>query len=150
MDNDEKWMNAALEEARKAFAHGDVPIGAVVVLHDQVIGRGHNRRVVDADPLAHAEIVAIQDAAQTLGNWRLDGASLYVTLEPCPMCAGAMVQARIQELVYAAADPKTGAARSCYQLCDDKRMPHRLAVRYGICHTASREMLASFFAQHRK
>ena len=150
MSDDERWMQTALEEAQKALEHQDVPIGAVVVLNHKIIGKGHNRRVIDDDPLAHAEMLAIRDAAKTLGHWRLDGATIYVTLEPCPMCAGALVQTRLQKVVWAADDPKAGAARSRYQLCDDRRMPHRLEIQYGLCHGASRELLASFFAQRRK
>lgn len=148
--HDERWMNAALNEARLALEAGEIPIGAVVVHNDRIIGRGHNRRLLDANPLAHAEVLALQDAAATLGSWRLDGATIYVTLEPCPMCAGAITQARIARLVYASAEPKTGAARSKYQLCDDPRMPHRLAIHHGLCEKAAAELLTSFFSKRRK
>ena len=148
--NDERWMNAALDEARLAFDLGEIPVGAVVVLDDQIIGRGHNRRAIDDAPLAHAEIIALQNAARALGSWRLDRATLYVTLEPCPMCAGAITQARIQRLVFGAYETKTGAVRSMYQLCDDPRMPHRLAITAGLCEAACSELLTSFFTQRRK
>lgn len=147
---DERWMNAALDEAHSAFLEGEVPIGAVIVVDDQIVGRGHNRRVIDNDPLAHAEMQALQDAARTLKNWRLDDATMYVTLEPCPMCAGALTQARVKRLVFAAHEPKTGAVRSVYQLCDDPRAPHRLAVRSGVCKEESAALLRKFFERRRK
>lgn len=147
---DERWMNAALDEAHVAFAQGDVPVGAVLVVGETIVGRGHNRRVADNDPLAHAEIQALHDAAKNTHSWRLDDATMYVTLEPCPMCAGAMTQARIKRVVFAAHEPKTGAARSVYQLCDDPRAPHRLAVHSGICKEQSAALLRKFFLQRRE
>jgi len=150
MCNDERWMKAALDEAYIAFSLGEVPIGAVIVQDDQIIGRGHNRRIVDADPLAHAEVIALRDAAAALGTWRLDDATMYVTLEPCPMCAGALVQSRMSCVVYGAHEPKSGAIRSLYQLCDDPRAAHQLAVRSGVCEEEARALMHTFFAQRRK
>lgn len=147
---DERWMTAALTEARFALELGEIPVGAVVVLDDRIIGRGHNRRQIDHDPLAHAEMLALKDAALTLGSWRLDKATIYVTLEPCPMCAGAINQARISRLVFGAYEPKTGAVRSKYQLCDDPRSPHKLAISAGICESSASQLLTSFFSQRRK
>lgn len=150
MCNDKRWMNAALDEAHLAFSLGEIPIGAVVVLNDEIIGRGHNRRVLDADPMAHAEIVALRAAAQTLGHWRMDDATMYVTLEPCPMCAGTLVQARVARLVFGAHEPRSGAVRSMYQLCDDPRTTHQLAVHSGVCEEESRALLQKFFRQRRE
>lgn len=148
--DDEHWMAEALSEADVAARHGDVPVGAVVVYDGRVIGRGHNRRVVDDDPLAHAEVLALRDAAQTLGSWRLDGATLYVTLEPCPMCAGALVQARVATLVYGTDDVRGGAVRSLYQVCDDRRQTHRMTIRHGVAQRACAERLRSFFQATRQ
>lgn len=145
----ERWMQHALNEASLALKHDDVPIGAVVVANEAIIGRGHNRRAIDNDPLAHAEVLALRQAAQTRGSWRLDDVTLYVTLEPCPMCAGALVQARVAEVVYALADPRGGAVRSLYQICDDRRQAHRLRVVQGPCEDASQQLLHSFFRQKR-
>ncbi len=145
MNEDVRFMRVALQEADRAAEHGDVPVGAVVVLDGVVIGRGRNQRVLDDDPMAHAEVVALRDAASTLGHWRLDGATLYVTLEPCPMCAGALVQSRLRAVVYGAADPKGGAVRSLYQLCDDRRQLHRLHVRTGVLEDACAQRLRQFF-----
>src|SRR4051812_3732185 len=120
-------MLLAIEQARLALAHDEVPIGAVVYHgpSGQVIGRGHNRRILDHDPTAHAEIIAIREAAGVLGDWRLEETVLAVTLEPCPMCAGAIVNARVPRLVYGCADPKAGAVRTLMRLCDDPRLNHR-------------------------
>jgi tRNA(adenine34) deaminase len=121
-------MQEALAEADAAAAHSDVPIGAVVVRNGTVIGRGHNRREVDQDPTAHAEVLALRQAAATLGRWRLDGCTLYVTLEPCTMCAGALVLARIDRLVYGADDPKAGAVGALYDIPRDPRLNHLVEV----------------------
>lgn len=150
MCNDERWMKTALDEAHVAFSLGEIPIGAVIVKDDRIIGRGHNRRVLDADPMAHAEIVALRAAASLLGHWRLDGATMYVTLEPCAMCAGALVQARLKQVIFGAHEPKSGAVRSMYQLCDDPRATHQLAVRSGVCEEESRALLHMFFTQRRE
>ena len=146
----EELMAEALVEARLAVAHDDVPVGAVVVDADgRIVGRGHNRREVDGDPTAHAEVVAIREAAATLGGWRLDGCTLLVTLEPCTMCAGAIVQSRIATLVYGADDAKAGAVVSLFDTVRDPRLPHTPAVVRGISAEASSELLREFFAQRR-
>ena len=146
----EELMAEALVEARLAVAHDDVPVGAVVVDADgRIVGRGHNRREVDGDPTAHAEVVAIREAATTLGGWRLDGCTLAVTLEPCTMCAGAIVQSRIATLVYGADDAKAGAVVSLFDTVRDPRLPHTPAVVRGISAEASSELLREFFAQRR-
>ena len=146
----EELMAEALVEARLAVAHDDVPVGAVVVDADgRIVGRGHNRREVDGDPTAHAEVVAIREAAATLGGWRLDGCTLAVTLEPCTMCAGAIVQARVATLVYGADDAKAGAVVSLFDTVRDPRLPHTPAVVRGISTEASSELLREFFAQRR-
>lgn len=145
-----KYMQEAILEARKAFSKGEVPIGAVVVLNDKIIGRGHNFREGLKDPTAHAEILAIRDAAQRLGSWRLTGASLYVTLEPCPMCAGAIVNARVQKLIYGAFDLKAGAVSSLMNLVQDRRLNHHVEVMDGICHEECAQLLQEFFRQLRR
>ena len=144
-----RYMDLALEEARLAAEHGDVPVGAVVIHGGEVIARGHNRREVDQDPTAHAEILALQAAAEVLGSWRLSGASLYVTLEPCPMCAGALVNARVDHVIYGCTDPKAGAVRTFYALCEDPRLNHRVQVTRGVRAEACAEVLKDFFARLR-
>ncbi len=145
-----KYMQEAILEARKAFSKNEVPIGAVVVLNNKIIGRGHNRREELGDPTAHAEMLAIRDAAQRLGKWRLTGASLYVTLEPCPMCAGAIVNARVQKLIYGAFDLKAGAVSSLMNLVQDRRLNHYVEVMDGICHEECAQLLQEFFQQLRR
>lgn len=140
-----KYMLEAIAEAELALASGEVPIGAVVVWDGKIIGRGHNRREQWKDPTAHAEILAIKEAAQYLGQWRLTNASLYVTLEPCPMCAGAIVNARIKTLVFGAYDPKAGAVSSLMNLVQDKRLNHFVEVYDGICQNECRQLLQDFF-----
>ncbi len=142
-------MREALAEAALAPAHGDVPVGAVAVLDGTVIGRGHNRREADADPTAHAEMLALREAARVLGSWRLAGVTLYCTLEPCPMCAGAMVVARLSRLVYGADDPKAGAAGSVVELLRDPRFNHRVAVTRGVLAEEAQALLERFFASLR-
>ena len=144
-----KFMLEALAEAKLALDIGEVPIGAVVVLDGQIIGRGHNRREFGNDPTAHAEIIAIREAAKHLGKWRLTNATLYVTLEPCPMCAGAIVNSRLQRLVFGAYDPKAGAATSLMNLVQDKRLNHFVEVYDGICQRECSELLQSFFRELR-
>jgi tRNA(adenine34) deaminase len=144
--NNETWMRAALVEGEKALEHGDVPVGAVAVCDGVIIGRGYNRKEVAADPIAHAEMIALQEAARTLGGWRLVGVTLYCTLEPCPMCAGAMVSARLPRLVYGADDPKAGAAGSVVELLRDPRFNHQVAVTRGVLAEESQTLLARFFA----
>jgi tRNA(adenine34) deaminase len=145
----EEAMREALALARDAGARGEVPVGAVAVLGDAVVGRGANARESARDPTAHAELLAIQDAARTLGRWRLSGVTLYVTLEPCAMCAGAMVLARIDRLVYAAADPKAGAAGSLMDLTTDARLNHRFPVERGLLAEEAGDLLRAFFRARR-
>ncbi len=142
-------MGEALALAREALDLGEVPVGAVVVVDGGVVGEGFNRREVDQDPLAHAELVAIRAACATLGRWRLDDATLYCTLEPCVMCAGALVQARVGRLVFGATDPKYGAVGSQFDLPRDPRLNHRVAVSGGIEATPCRSLLDEFFANLR-
>jgi len=146
---DEVWMRLALDEAADAERLGEVPIGAVVVLGEKVIGRGHNRVRTERDPTAHAEIVALRDAARFLDNYRLTGTTLYVTIEPCPMCAGALVNARVARLVYGAADPRAGAVTTLFQICTDPRLNHRVEIRGGVLEAECREMIQSFFQRKR-
>lgn len=143
------FMRLALAEARQAFAAGEVPIGAVVVKDGEVLAAAHNRRETWADPTAHAEILALREAGAKLGTWRLSGATLYVTLEPCPMCAGAMVQARIEQLVFAAADPKGGGVVSLLDIVQEPRFNHRVKVRQGILADEAADLLKEFFRQRR-
>jgi tRNA(adenine34) deaminase len=147
----EQAMVAAIEQARAAEAIGEVPIGAVVI-HDptgRIVGSGYNRRIVDRDPTAHAEILALREAGQTIGAWRLVDCTLAVTLEPCPMCAGAIVNARVPRLVYGCDDPKAGAVRSLFTLCEDPRLNHRVAVTSGVLADECAAMLTGFFRAQR-
>ena len=146
---DEEAMALALAEARAAVSHGDVPVGAVAVESGQVLSRRHNERELRGDPTAHAEILALQDAASVLGTWRLDSVSLVVNLEPCAMCAGALVAARVARLVFGAADPKAGACGSLYNLCADPRLNHEVEVVPGVRSEESTGLLTSFFADRR-
>lgn len=143
--NDVFYMRLALDEARRALATGDVPVGAVAVRAGQVIGRGHNRREADADPVAHAEIIAIRQAAQALGAWRLDDVTLYCTLEPCCMCAGAMLLARLPRLVYGAVDSKAGCAGSVLDILRSPRFNHQVDVFAGVCADEAAALLSDFF-----
>jgi tRNA(adenine34) deaminase len=147
--SDVSFMQAALEEGKAAAARGEVPVGAVVVAEDKIAGRGGNRTITDCDPTAHAEIVALRDAAKVVGNYRLLGATLYVTIEPCAMCAGAMVQARIARLVYGADDPKGGAVRSCFAVLDHPQMNHYVEVASGVLAEEAAALLRDFFAARR-
>ena len=142
-------MEVALDEAAAARSHGDVPIGAVVLVDGEVIARRHNERELTGDPTAHAEVLALRDAARALGTWRLERATLVVTLEPCPMCAGALVAARVGRLVFGAADPKAGACGSLYNLCADPRLNHELPVEPGVAADRCSSLLTSFFAARR-
>lgn len=146
---DEKFMREALDLARRAEAAGEVPVGAVLVYDGQVVGRGWNRPITTHDPAAHAEILAIREAASALGNYRLVDTSIYVTLEPCPMCAGALVHARVARLVYGAADPKAGAAGSVFNLVQSGVLNHRLEVEPGVLATECGTLLKDFFARCR-
>jgi tRNA(adenine34) deaminase len=147
---DETYMRVALGEARLAAEEGEVPIGAIVVCDGAVIARAHNRRENDRDPTAHAELLAIREAAGKLGRWRLSECTVYATLEPCPMCAGAMHQARIARLVYGAPDPKAGAVGTLYDLSDDDRLNHRFDVTTGILAEESAGLLREFFGRLRR
>jgi tRNA(adenine34) deaminase len=149
MISDREAMEAALDEARKAAEAGEVPIGAIAVCGDRIVGRGQNRVLRDNDPTAHAEIVAVREAAVALGNYRLNGCTLYVTLEPCAMCAGAMIHARIDRLVYAAADPKAGAAGSVLSVLNHPRLNHQMQIEQGILAEESGDLLRSFFRERR-
>lgn len=142
-------MAAALAEGRSAIAHGDVPVGAVVVRNGHIVGRGHNRREVDADPTAHAEVLALRDASRALGRWRLSDCALYVALEPCAMCAGAVVLARIALVIFASPDEKAGAVRSVAELFDHPNLNHRPRWRVGARRTEAEALLADFFAARR-
>jgi tRNA(adenine34) deaminase len=144
-----KYMQEAIAEAKLALAAGEVPVGAVVVLDGEIVGRGHNRREQLQDPTAHAEIMAIRAAAERLKRWRLTGASIYVTLEPCPMCAGAIVNSRLDTLVFGAYDAKAGAVVSLMNLVQDERLNHSLQVYDGICQEECAELLRNFFLELR-
>jgi tRNA(adenine34) deaminase len=146
---DEHWMSIALQEAAAAAAEGDVPVGAVVVIEDRIVGRGRNRREIDRDPTAHAEIVALRAASRALGQWRVEG-TLVVTQEPCPMCAGALVNARVARIVYGCPNPKAGAVTTLYQLVSDPRLNHRLAVTSGVRAAECAAVLQQFFAELRR
>jgi len=148
--SDESFMRLALREAAQAAAAGEVPIGAVIVRDGEVVGRGRNRREELADPTAHAEVLAIRDAARHIGDWRLEGTTLYVTVEPCPMCAGAIVLARVPEVVYGVPDPKAGAAGTLLNLLQDDRLNHRAQVRAGVLAEECREALQRFFGGLRR
>ena len=143
--SDEDWMVLALREAEKAFEEDEVPVGAVVVLKGRLIGRGHNLRERLNDPTAHAEIIALSAAADGLGSWRLEGATMYVTLEPCPMCAGALVNARVARLVFGAFDPKAGACGSLFDIPGDPRLNHRVEVSGGVLAAEGGALLTSYF-----
>ncbi|OPX22617.1 MAG: tRNA-specific adenosine deaminase [Planctomycetales bacterium 4484_123] len=151
-DNDDAaaLMRLALAQARLAEAAGDVPIGAVIARDGKVIAAAHNRRIIDADPTAHAEILAIRAAARVIGDWRLTGCTLAVTLEPCPMCAGAIVLARIERLIYGPADPKAGAVDTLYRLCSDDRLNHRVEVMGGVLAEPCGRLLSDFFRRQRQ
>lgn len=146
---DERWMEEALRLAQAAEAAGEVPVGAVVVCEGEIVGRGHNRNLLDQDPTAHAEIVALREAARAQGNHRLTRCDLYVTIEPCAMCAGAMVHARIRRLVYGAADAKGGAVKSVFQVLAEPRLNHAVEVTGGVLAERSAAMLQAFFRARR-
>ncbi len=147
--SDEKYMRLALAEARSALEHDDVPIGAVIVRNGAVIARAHNQRELLEDPTAHAEIIALTQAGAALGSWRLAGCAMYVTLEPCVMCAGALVLARLERLVYGAADPKAGACASLYRILEDERLNHRVPVLAGVLAGECGDLLREFFRARR-
>jgi len=147
--DDAALMDLALEEARLAAAEGEVPVGAVIVVDGRVVARAHNRRQGDADPSAHAELLALRAACAAAGSWRLPGAQVVVTLEPCPMCAGALVAARVDRVVFGAPDPKAGACGSLYNLGADPRLPHEFAVQGGVRAEECAALLTDFFAERR-
>ncbi len=146
----EHFMQIALEEAQQALLENEVPIGAVIVHDGRVIARAHNQREQLRDPTAHAEMIALTQAAESRQSWRLDGCTLYVTLEPCPMCAGAIVQARLPTLVYGAADPKAGAVHTLYHLLDDRRLNHRAEIVAGVLAEPCARILSQFFQEQRR
>jgi tRNA(adenine34) deaminase len=147
--NDIEYMHLAIAQAEAAALRGEVPVGAIVVLEDRILAVAGNRTITDCDPTAHAEIVAMREAAHKAGNYRLTGASLYVTVEPCAMCAGALVQARIARLIYGADEPKGGAVRTCMQVLDAPALNHRVEVVSGVLAGESVQLLQSFFSARR-
>jgi tRNA(adenine34) deaminase len=146
---DDEAMAIALREGAAATAHGDVPVGALVLMNGKVVSQRHNERELTGDPTAHAELLAMRDAAAATGSWRLSGATVVVTLEPCPMCAGALVASRVDRVVFGAADPKAGACGSLYNLCDDPRLNHRVGVTHGVMAAEAGALLSAFFAERR-
>lgn len=147
--DDSYWMQLALQEAQAAAQHDDVPVGAVVVRNSEVIATGRNQRELYQDPTAHAEMIAIRAAAAVIGHWRLEGVTLYCTLEPCAMCAGAMVLARLPRLVFATTDPKAGAGGSVMNIIDDPRLNHRVEVTQGVLREEAAQLLVDFFKRLR-
>jgi tRNA(adenine34) deaminase len=148
--NDELWMEEALREAQRAAILGEVPVGAVVVCDGHVVGRGSNRPISDSDPTAHAEVIALREAGKTIGNYRLGGCELYVTVEPCAMCAGAITHARVKRLIYGADDPKAGAVTSVLRALNAADTNHKVEVTAGVLAGRAMEMLQSFFRERRK
>jgi tRNA(adenine34) deaminase len=149
MDADIQFMQQALAEARDAATAGEVPIGAVLVHDGAILSRSGNRTIRDCDPTAHAEIVVLREAARLLGNYRLAGTTLYITIEPCSMCAGAIIQARVPRLVYGADDPKGGAVRSCFEILSNSRLNHQVEVTSGVLAVDCAAILQTFFAERR-
>jgi tRNA(adenine34) deaminase len=150
MENEETYMKLAIEEAKKARSIGEVPIGAIIVLDGEIIAKGSNRRETEQNATAHAEIIAIQEACRKLGTWRLENAELYVTLEPCPMCSGAIILSRIKKVVYGASDPKAGCAGTLMNLLTDTRFNHRSEVVSGILAEECGQLLSQFFRDLRR
>jgi tRNA(adenine34) deaminase len=146
---DEIWMEEALREAARALACGEVPVGAVVIANDRIVGRGSNRSILGNDPTAHAEIVALREAGQTLGNYRLGDCELYVTIEPCAMCAGAIMHARVKRLIFGASDPKAGAVGSVMSVINHPQLNHTLEVSAGVLAARCQEMVQAFFREKR-
>jgi tRNA(adenine34) deaminase len=146
---DQEWMRLALEQAHLAAQAGEVPVGAVVIKNGEILGRGHNRTLLENDPTGHAEIIALREAAARLGNYRLNGCEMYATIEPCAMCAGAMIHARLARLVYGAADPKAGAAGSVVQVLNHPRLNHKVDVTFGVLEQECSEVLKRFFRERR-
>jgi len=150
LPSDEVWMEEALRAAQLALEAGEVPVGAVVVCDGKIVGRGWNRNITDCDPTAHAEIVALREAGANIGNHRLGGCELFATIEPCAMCAGAVVHARLLRLVYGTGDPKAGAVQSVMRVLNHPQLNHRVDVRSGVLASRSAELLQEFFRQRRK
>ena len=148
-NSDELWMEEALREAQRALEAGEVPIGAVVVLNGKIVGRGSNRNISDSDPTAHAEVLALRQAGARVGNHRLGDCELFATIEPCPMCAGAMVHARLKRLIYGAQDPKAGAVTSVMEVLNHPKLNHRMEVIAGVLAGRSAELLQEFFRSRR-
>lgn len=149
MDRDEKYMKEAIKQAKKAYSLGEVPIGCVIVYEDKIIGRGYNRRNTDKNTLAHAEITAINKASKKMGDWRLEGCTLYVTLEPCQMCAGAIVQARITEVVMGSMNPKAGCGGSILNILEMPQFNHQVLVKRGVLEETCSSLLTTFFKELR-
>ncbi|MBP8605131.1 MAG: tRNA adenosine(34) deaminase TadA [Phycisphaerae bacterium] len=150
LQSDQRYMRMAIDQAYIAEENGDVPIGCVIVYQNRVIAKGYNQRELLSDPTAHAEIIALTQAADYIGSWRLTGCTIYVTLEPCPMCAGALVLGRLDRLVYGTDDPKTGAVKSLYNIVQDPRLNHRLEVTSGILQEECQKQLQAFFQRRRQ
>ena len=150
METDEKYMKEAIRQAKKAYALGEVPIGCVIVYQDKIIGRGYNRRNTDKNTLSHAEITAINKASKKMGDWRLEGCTMYVTLEPCPMCAGAIVQARIPKVVIGAMNPKAGCAGSILNILEERRFNHQAQIYIGLLEEECQNLMKDFFRHLRK
>lgn len=148
--DDDYFMSEALKEARKAFELDEVPIGAVIVHNNEIIARGYNRRNTDKNPLMHAEIIAINEAAKVIGDWRIEDCTIYVTVEPCPMCSGAIVQARIPNVVYGAPNPKAGCGGSVINLLQMEKLNHRCSVKSGVLEDECRGIMKEFFSRFRK
>lgn len=150
LNTDEKYMKEAIRQAKKAYATGEVPIGCVIVYQDKIIGRGYNRRTIDKNPLAHAELTAIKKASKKIGDWRLEECTMYVTLEPCQMCAGAIVQARITRVVVGCMNPKAGCAGSILNLLQVPRFNHQAELTTGVLEEECSQMMKSFFIELRE
>ncbi len=149
MDNDKYWMEYALTLAKQAEAHGEVPVGAVIVQNGKIIGEGYNRPIANHDPTAHAEIQALRQACQKQQNYRLPGTTLYVTLEPCLMCAGAILHARVERVVFATKEPKMGGTGSCFDVFNTQQLTHHVQCEHGLLAQKSSELLISFFSKKR-
>ncbi len=147
---DEQYMHLALQEAQRAYEIGEIPIGAIIVRNDEVIARGYNLRESLPDATAHAEIIAIREACERLDRWRLADCTLYVTIEPCPMCAGAIVNSRIQRLVYGAPDSKGGGVESIFRIADHDALNHQVSIRAGVCEEECRNLMKNFFRERRQ
>lgn len=150
IENDQRWMREAIHLAERAAREHEVPVGAVLIHDNAIVGRGYNRREIDRSPLAHAEILAIAEASARMASWRLLDSTLYVTLEPCIMCIGAIIQARITRVVYGCADPKAGAVESLYKIATDERLNHRATVTSGVLADQCSQLLRQFFSDLRR